>query len=100
MGLLNGAASGGLVVVDVDAPEAIALADRFLPRTVRSGRQGTPRAHAWYRAPGATTRKWQAADGAVNVELRSDGCQTLAPPSTHTNGERYRWARDGAEEPA
>ncbi len=100
VGLLNGGASGGLVAVDLDAAEAIEIADRFLLRTLRSGREGTPRAHAWYRSPGAKTRKWQDADGAVIVELRSDGCQTLAPTSVHPNGERYRWARDGVEEPS
>jgi AAA domain-containing protein/bifunctional DNA primase/polymerase-like protein len=29
------------------------------------------------------------------LELRSTGCQTLAPPSRHPSGERARWERDG-----
>ncbi len=32
------------------------------------------------------------------VELRSDGCQTLVPPSVHPSGEPIAWAEDG--EPA
>ena len=33
LGILLGAPSGGLVDVDIDAPEALALRDRFLPPT-------------------------------------------------------------------
>ncbi|MDP9439182.1 MAG: bifunctional DNA primase/polymerase, partial [Actinomycetota bacterium] len=42
VGLVNGEPSGGLVAVDMDVPEASVIADRFLPETSRSGREGTP----------------------------------------------------------
>jgi hypothetical protein len=29
------------------------------------------------------------------IELRSTGCQTIAPPSLHPSGETVRWERDG-----
>jgi Bifunctional DNA primase/polymerase, N-terminal len=91
VGLVNGEPSGGLVTVDMDVPEAPKIADRFLPKTVRSGRESTPDAHAWYRAPGMRTKKWQDTDDTVLLEARSDGCQTLAPSSKSISGERYGW---------
>ncbi len=38
IGLLTGEPSGGLVDVDLDCPEAVAQAGRFLPPTLTSGR--------------------------------------------------------------
>jgi putative DNA primase/helicase len=99
VGLVNGEASCGLVAVDMDVPEARGAFGRFLPETIRSGREGTPGAHAWYQAPGAKTKKWQDVDGTVLIELRSDGCQTLVPPSVHPNGEPYLWDSNGVPEP-
>ncbi len=86
VGLVNGEPSGGLVAVDMDVPETLRIADRFLPETLRSGREGTPGAHAWFRSPGARSEKWHDTDGTVLLELRSDGCQTLVPPSVHPGG--------------
>ena len=100
VGVLNGEPSGWLIAVDIDVPEAREASDQFLPKTVRSGRTGTPYAHAWYRTPGARTRKYQDTDGAMLLEIRSTGCQTLVPPSVHPNGERYGWHPDGISEPA
>lgn len=99
LGLVNGEASGGLVIIDVDVSEALKIADLFLKKTLRSGREGTPDAHAWYRSPGAKTKKYQDVDGTVLVEVRSDGCQTLVESSVHPNGEHYRWDRNGIPEP-
>ena len=99
LGLVNGEASGGLVIIDVDVSEALKIADLFLKKILRSGREGTPDAHAWYRSPGAKTKKYQDVDGTVLLEVRSDGCQTLVPPSVHPNGECYRWDRNGIPEP-
>ncbi len=100
VGLLNGEPSGGLVTVDMDVPEALKITDRYLIETTKSGREGTPGAHVWYSSPGAKTRKWLDVDGTVLLEVRSDGCQTLAPPSVHPCGERYLWDRDGVSKPA
>src|SRR5215218_1739997 len=100
VGLVNGEASGSLVAVDMDVPEALTIADEFLPKTLRSGRESTPGAHAWYVAHGANTKKYQDANGTVLLEIRSDGCQTLVEPSRHPGGEHYLWERKGAQEPA
>src|SRR5919201_1948680 len=56
VGLLLGEPSGGLVDVDLDCPEAVALAPHLLPQTgLTHGRPGNPGSHWWYvvdRAPG------------------------------------------------
>ena len=43
VGIITGEASGWLVTVDLDCPEAVALAGRFLPPTLTSGRKSRPR---------------------------------------------------------
>jgi hypothetical protein len=45
VGIINGQASGGLVTVDLDRPEAVALAGRFLKPTLVSGRESVPDGH-------------------------------------------------------
>jgi hypothetical protein len=50
IGLMTGALSGQLVCLDLDSPEALALADRHLPPTrLLGGRAGKPRSHRYYR---------------------------------------------------
>ncbi|HVU63063.1 MAG TPA: phage/plasmid primase, P4 family [Phycisphaerales bacterium] len=85
IGVLLGEPSGGLVDVDLDCPEALELADRFLPHTpVVTGRRSTPRSHRWYIAVGATTAQYRdPTTRKMIVELRSTGAQTLVGPSVH-----------------
>jgi hypothetical protein len=101
IGLLLGAPSGGLVDVDLDAPEALAAADLLLPGTERiHGRPGNPRSHRWYVVddpPAKATTPFKDLKGAVLVEVRSTGGQTLVPPSTHPSREQYVW--DAEAEP-
>jgi AAA domain/Bifunctional DNA primase/polymerase, N-terminal len=111
VGLLLGEASGGLVDVDCDAAEAVAAAAFLLPPTgCVSGRASNPLSHYWYVVEGLLPVTAKFADpgargtetpahgraGGMLVELRSTGCQTLAPPSLHPSGERVRWEREGA----
>ena len=102
IGILNGAPSGDLADVDLDAPEAAHFRSWLPPTGMIAGRDGNPASHWFYRAPGLTTAKYQdphQPEGrTMLIELRSTGTQTLVPPSTHPSGERYRWERDG--EPA
>lgn len=104
VGLLLGEPSGGLVDVDLDCDEALALADRILPSTpMVSGRAGSPRSHRWYRARIDTRVAYQDERGDTLVELRSTGCQTVVPPSLHREtGELCTWysGADPAEWPA
>lgn len=104
VGVLLGEASAGLVDVDLDSPETIRLADRFLPETgIVFGRVSKPRSHRFYIAH-VNTSKFRdplAKKGdpmGMLVELRSTGTQTLVPPSTNPSGERATYDADG--EPA
>lgn len=106
VGLLTGAASGGLLDVDLDTPEAIAAAPYFLPATDRRhGRPSKPSSHWWYVATDAGDFKIdkyvdparQTADDKTCclVELRGAGHQTVVPPSIHESGEPIAWEADG-----
>jgi hypothetical protein len=108
VGLLLGEASNGLVDVDLDAEEALAVADDFLPRTAWvSGRTGSPSCHRWYQVdnpPAKASTKFEDplepedSERRTLVELRSTGGQTVVPPSTHPSGEAIVW--HSFEEPA
>ncbi len=97
VGLILGAASGGLVDVDLDSPEAVTLASSFLPATERiHGRATSLASHRWYRTnPVVSPEKFSDPNGACLVEIRSTGQQTVVPPSTHPSGEILRWEREG-----
>src|SRR5262245_39282902 len=50
IGLVLGEASGGLVDIDLDQPEAVLAAPMLLPPTGWiSGHPNSPRSHYWYR---------------------------------------------------
>ncbi|MGE0545073.1 MAG: bifunctional DNA primase/polymerase [Dehalococcoidia bacterium] len=99
IGVLLGEPSRGLVDVDLDAPEAILIADRFLPATHRRhGRPGKRNSHPFYRTsrPGKTMQYQDlTGDNRMIVELRSTGGQTMIPPSIHPSGELLAWEEDG-----
>lgn len=100
IGVLLGEPSGGLVDVDLDCPEAVALADELLPATgLVFGRPSKPRSHRFYRCEAPPkTRPFKDIDGAVLVELRATGAQTIVPPSAHPSGETVEWHAN--EDPA
>jgi putative DNA primase/helicase len=97
VGILLGEASGGLVDIDLDAPEALKVADAFLPQTGRiHGRNSKPGSHRWYVcSPSPHPEKFADTDGTCLAELRSTGQQTVVPPSVHPSAERLCWERDG-----
>ena len=98
VGLLLGKPGAGLIDVDLDAPEAVQVADQFLPATgMVHGRAGKPSSHFWYRLgnPPPPT-KFMDVDGTCLLEIRSTGQQTLTPPSIHPSGERLRWFDEGS----
>ena len=100
VGVLLGGASGGLVDVDLDSPEALALAPAILPATdAVFGRESTPRAHWLYRTNKASTEKFSdptspTGNRAVLAEIRASG-MTVFPGSIHPSGEEIRWDDDG-----
>jgi hypothetical protein len=101
VGVLWGAASGGIVDVDLDHPLALEHADKFLPPTGATwGRPSKPRSHRLYRiadGPMAST-KFDGLDKQRLVDLQSDGRMSVAPGSIHASGEHVNWdvGADGA----
>jgi len=101
-GILLGELSGWLVDIDFDWREAADLAPHFLPETnAIFGRKTNKSSHYLYICSGAKTRKFQIGkkvDGGMILELRSNGHQTVFPPSEHKTGETIRWEKE--EQPA
>jgi len=108
IGVLLGAKSNGLTDVDLDSPEAIRIADFFLPKTnAEFGRKSKPRSHRLYYCQEAKFEKFnnpfliisdneKERKAACIVELRAgDGKQTVFPGSTHQSGESINWQSDG-----
>jgi hypothetical protein len=95
-----GQASGDLIDIDLDAPEAIRLSDLYLPVSgAEFGRPSKPRSHRLYLAPRATYEAFaDPLSGEMLLELRADGRTggahlTLLPPSV-TDRERRKWHGD------
>ncbi len=98
IGIATGAASGGVIVIDVDVDEA-------------KGKDGIPTLRAWQDERGqlpptlsATTgrgglhlyyrsakRRKNTTNGDKSVDIRADGGYVVAPPSIHDNGNAYAW---------
>jgi hypothetical protein len=101
IGIILGAASGGLVDIDLDCQEAIEIADLYLPATqAEFGRTTKLRSHRLFISSGVTKETFaDPLDGAMLLELRSDGRdsghhQTIFPPSIHPSGEQITWVGD------
>jgi len=107
IGVILGSASGGLVDVDLDCVEALAISDGVLPKTGSVfGRASKQCSHRLYYVdgPAPSMQLTDPLTGDTLVELRGDkqdgsaGFQTLLPGSIHPSGEPIVWANDG--EPA
>lgn len=99
IGIVCGAPSGGLVVLDLDQPHGDTVADGYetlrawereheeLPVTCAAvtGRGGY---HLLYRADGEVR---PSVNVDLAVDVRGDGSYIVAPPSVHPNGNRYEW---------
>lgn len=108
IGVHLGTKSKGLTDIDLDSPEAVKIADYFLPETKAVfGRAGKPRSHRLYYCKDANFDKFNnpflvsskdetERKRACIVELRTGGGkQTVFPGSTHESGERVSWQSDG-----
>jgi hypothetical protein len=97
IGLLLGEPSGGLIDIDLDAPEAVAIGRLLLPPTGWiSGRRSKPRSHWWYIVndpPDKASEEFHDLDAAKTMllEVRSTRGQTVVPPSVHESGEEVVW---------
>lgn len=108
IGVHLGTKSNGLTDIDLDSPEAIKIADYFLPPTEAVfGRTSKPRSHRLYYCANGKFEKFNnpflvnskdetQRKQACIVELRTgDGLQTVFPGSTHESGEAINWQSDG-----
>jgi hypothetical protein len=100
VGVILGPQSGETADIDLDCPEALALAPLYLPATgAIFGRQSKPMSHRLYVALGATYEAFaDPLTGDMLIELRAQGRtggahQTLVPPSI-ADGERREWHGD------
>ncbi len=106
VGVLLGEPSGWLVDVDLDSPEAVMLAPKYLPPTgAKFGHKSKPNSHWLYRAMGQASKRFSPPRSFTHsdqrnmiVEIRSTGAQTVFPGSTHPSGEEIEWM--SVEEPA
>jgi hypothetical protein len=102
VGLLWGSASGGAIDADLDSPEAVALAARFLPPTpCIFGRASTGPSHRVYRSdPPVPSLEFEDVDKGPDgkrsmlLELRGERLQTIGPGSVHPSGERITFLSD------
>jgi hypothetical protein len=94
VGVLCGEPSGWRVDVDCDCPETVRLAPKFLEPTLKGGRDTIPGSHWWYMAPGSQSTTLKDVDRKTILELRADGKQTVVYPSTHPDGDTYRWYKE------
>ena len=95
IGVRLGEPSGGLVDIDLDAPETIAAARVLLLQSQRvHGRPSKPASHYWFTCAGIKSQRFTAPNGDVLVEIRSTGGQTVLPPSTHPSGEVLSWEQE------
>lgn len=102
IGILLGEASNGLVDVDLDCTEAIALAKDFLPGTgMIFGRSSKPNSHWIYNVdtPPKKTLPFVDDERGMIVELRSTGAQTIFPPSVHVSAENICFRSAGRPAP-
>lgn len=94
VGVILGSPSGNLIDVDLDVQAAIFAAEFFLPQTgFIFGRKSKPRSHYFLTSDTRLKpQKFCGLDGKTLIELRSDGQQTLVPPSVHPTGEIYEFS--------
>lgn len=89
IGLLTG---NGLVVVDCDSPEAVAIVESRLPKT--PWRVKTRRGcHFYYRGNYRCSKIEHH-----SIDIKGAGGYVVAPPSIHETGFVYEWMRDGGTE--
>src|SRR5215211_5893231 len=91
--LQMGTISDLLGCVEVDCPEAVALAPKFLPETLTAGRNGEPR-HYFYRSPELGYKKFSEGTEELMAVKASDndkGHYVAVAPSRHPDKGNYLW---------
>jgi hypothetical protein len=99
VGLILGEKTG-LVDIDIDHLGALVLSEHFLPPSnAIYGRPTKPRSHRLFRVADCGGTRQLKFNGRTIVEQRSNGAQSMIPPSKHPNGELVEFDPpfDGAE---
>ncbi len=92
IGIRLGEISGYLTDIDLDCPEAVGVAKFFFKDSSSFGRKGAGITHYMFKCAGSKTLKFtDPKNGETILEIRSDGAQTVVPPSVHTSGELIEW---------
>ena len=107
VGVVLGGGSRGLIDLDLDTPEAVAVAGQFLGDHVwpAFGRASSRASHYLVQVTGLddsfTRRALRARavpdgpkGGAMVVEVRGNRHQTMFPPSVHPSGDVVEWEPD------
>ena len=94
IGVLTGEPSSGLVDIDLDVPEALALARSLLPPTRTFGRKSNPSSHWLYRTEPIPRVIPFVFNGKKILEIRGSGGQSMFPPSIYPNGESIQWENE------
>lgn len=95
VGIVCGRVSGNLVVLDLDGLSAVVVYKRKFPELLNTHAvlTGSGRGmHLYYRVVDMPpTMRATAIPDVGNIELRSEGCYVVAPPSVHPDThQRYR----------
>jgi hypothetical protein len=92
---------GGLIDIDLDSDEVVALASDFLPPTnAIYGRKSKPLSHWLYKCPNPPKKTIAFTDLGAAKEVKSTlieirvNHQSMAPPSIHPEGEDVCWETD------
>ena len=94
--ILLGAASDGLVDIDLDCKEAVVAAEYLLPPTdLIFGPANNPRNHYLYRTPNPSARRQYVFRGECLLEYRGTGSATVFPPSPYLSGEPRDFLKRG-----
>ena len=104
IGIATGKRSGGIVVIDLDIDEDKGIdgyhtledwqrENGYFPDTwtAITGRGGY---HLYFRSDAEVRNRAGIIDG---VDVRGEGGYVVAPPSIHSNGNRYEWEYDPEE---
>ena len=107
IGIATGKRSGGIVVIDLDIDEDKGIdgyhtledwqrENGYFPDTwtAITGRGGY---HLYFRSDAEVRNRAGIIDG---VDVRGEGGYVVAPPSIHSNGNRYEWEYDLTPHPA
>src|SRR5215208_3448434 len=94
VGIQVGEVSDWICAADLDCPEAVRLAPKFLTETLKSGKQGIS-THWVYRSPGARYLQVRDVNEATLIELKASengaGQQFVVEPSIHPDKGPYQW---------